>query len=125
MLSWWDQAQQEGKGHRKLRSFLLGRLWEGLMSNRAGTKEGTDCVNEPGKGGRISPFPWQQATRSAQLAPPQKHSAPPGSDQAALGLGCHPFSSDDLSLCWLPSPAQQHEVLIPRTGPDWVYWSKL
>ena len=24
VLSWWGRAQQEGKGHRKLESFLLG-----------------------------------------------------------------------------------------------------
>lgn len=63
------------------------------MSNRAGTREGTDCMTEPGKGGRMSPFPWQQATRSAQLAPPRHHPAP--------GLSCHPFASADLSFCWL------------------------
>lgn len=91
------------------------------MSNSAGTMEGTDCVTEPGKGGRISPFPWQQATRSVQLTPPQQHPAPPGLDRAAPGLSCHPFTSADLSFSGCLAQLNNmmpSEVLIPHTGTD-------
>lgn len=70
MLSRWDQAQQERKGHRKWGVFSWvreGRLWEGLMSNRAGTREGTDCVTEPGKGGAGSP-PFHGSKPLGQLS---------------------------------------------------------